>query len=53
MTITHILKNGRVLTDIAGYVVRQEDCPQVYMLMDRLNQEGARRNESKNTKQNS
>ena len=50
MTIKHIMKDGRVLDSIAGYVVTKEDCPQVYDLIDRLNQEGAK-HEKKNKKQ--
>lgn len=52
MTIKHIMKDGRVLDSIAGYVVTKEDCPQVYDLIDRLNQEGAK-HEKKNKKQDS
>ena len=52
MTITHVLKDGTVLSDITGFVVKYEDCPQVYNLINRLNQEGMK-NETKDKKQDS
>lgn len=53
MTIQHVMKDGRVLDSIEGYVVTMKDCPQVYNLIDRLNQEGAKkRYEKTNKKQN-
>lgn len=33
MKITHYLKDGTVLEDITGYVVRYADCPDVYHLL--------------------
>ena len=38
MTIKHILKNGTILTDISGHVVKMEDVRGVYDLMDRINE---------------
>ena len=43
MTIKHILKNGTILTDINGHVVKMEDVRTVYDLMDRINQNGKRK----------
>ena len=51
MTITHIMKDGRVLDSIEGYVVTMKDCPQVYNLIDRLNQEGAKKRYEKTNKE--
>ena len=36
MTIRHILKDGTVLDDISGHVVKMEDAPVAYELMDRV-----------------
>ena len=36
--ITHILKNGKVIKDITGHVVKEEDAPTVYALMNSLNE---------------
>ena len=33
--ITHILKNGTVLHDITGHVVKKEENPLVYEILDR------------------
>lgn len=38
MAITHILKDGTILTDISGHVVRMEDARSVYTLMDKINE---------------
>lgn len=37
--IRHILKDGRVIEDITGHVVKKEDVPSVYELIDRINEE--------------
>ena len=47
MKVTHILKDGRRVDDITGHVVKQEDCPVVYHLMDKMNERIIR--ESKKT----
>ena len=39
MTITHILKDGTVLEDIKGHLVKREDAPRAYQLIDRMNDE--------------
>ena len=41
--IRHILKDGVVLDDITGHVVKQEDAPIVYNLICKVNEERARR----------
>ncbi len=33
--ITHILKNGTVLQDITGHVVRREENPIIYEILNR------------------
>lgn len=38
MTIKHILKDGTVLKDIRGHVVKMEDAKSIYSLMDKMNQ---------------
>lgn len=37
--IRHHLKDGRILTDITGHVVKKEDVPAVYSLIDQINEE--------------
>lgn len=37
--ITHILKDGTVLKDITGHVVKKEDATSVYNIIDRMNAE--------------
>ena len=41
--VKHILKDGTVLTDITGHIVRIEDAEAVYQLMDKLNEERGRK----------
>ena len=41
--IRHHLKDGRVLMDITGHVVRKEDVPLAYDLMEQMNTERARK----------
>lgn len=40
MAVTHVLKDGTVLRDIKGHVVRMEDAKLVYAIMDKLNEKG-------------
>lgn len=42
MVIKHILKDGRVLDDITGHVVKKEDVPSAYALMEQMNVERQR-----------
>lgn len=37
--IRHHLKDGRILTDITGHIVKKEDVPAVYSLIDQINKE--------------
>lgn len=41
--IRHHLKDGTVLTDIKGHVVKKEDVPLAYSLMQQMNSERARK----------
>lgn len=41
--IRHHLRDGTVLTDITGHVVRKEDVPTAYALIDRMNNERERK----------
>lgn len=36
MTIIHVLKDGRVVDDITGHVVKMEDAPEAYEILDRV-----------------
>lgn len=38
MNIKHILKDGTVLNDIRGHVVKMEDAKSIYSLMEKMNQ---------------
>ena len=40
MSVVHILKNGAVVKDIAGYVVKIEDARSLYQLIDGINRNG-------------
>lgn len=44
--VRHILKDGVVLDDITGHVVKQEDAPVVYNLIYKVNEEMIRRREN-------
>ena len=37
--ITHVLKDGTVVKDIDGHVVKMEDARGVYALIDKMNRE--------------
>ena len=37
--IRHHLKDGRVLEDITGHIVKKEDAPMAYSLIDHMNHE--------------
>ena len=36
--VVHVLKDGTVLNDITGHLVKKEDVPTVYDLIDKLNE---------------
>ena len=50
MAVYHIMKDGRVLTDITGHVVRLEDAEPVYRLLDEINRGKRKTNIHKNEK---
>lgn len=37
MTIRHILRDGRILSDLGGYVVKYEEAVNAYKLMENIN----------------
>ena len=41
--VRHVLKDGTVLDDITGHVVKKEDVPSAYALIDEINQKRARK----------
>ena len=41
MRVVHILKDGSVVNDITGHVVRVEDAKPLYQLIDSINQKGS------------
>lgn len=43
MAVIHILKDGRIVDDITGHVVKMEDAEPLYNLMQRINNEYAAR----------
>jgi hypothetical protein len=40
--IKHILKDGTVLNDITGHVVKKEDVPMAYAIIDKMNEKRTR-----------
>lgn len=40
MTVRHVLKDGRVLSDLRGHVVRYEEAVNAYKLMENINKQG-------------
>lgn len=38
--VYHILADGTTVTDITGHIVKMEDAPAVYELMDSINRSG-------------
>lgn len=43
MAVKHVLKDGTVLDDITGHVVRKDDVKGIYALIDEINQKRARK----------
>ena len=43
MGVVHILKDGSVVKDITGHVVRMEDAGPLYDLIDSINREGSKK----------
>lgn len=42
MAVIHILKDGSIVRDITGHVVRMEDAEPLYQLIDTINRQGSR-----------
>lgn len=47
MRVVHILRDGSVVKDITGHVVRMEDARPLYNLIDRINQQGSKKRSKK------
>lgn len=43
MGVIHILKDGTVVKDITGHVVRLEDAEPLYQLIAKINRQGSRK----------
>ena len=50
MAVIHILKDGSVVEDITGHVVRMEDALPLYQLIDNINRKGSKRKNIPNEK---
>jgi hypothetical protein len=48
MAVKHILKDGTVLTDITGHIVKIEDAEVAYQIMDKLNEERMKKHDTRN-----
>ena len=46
--VTHVLKDGTVLKDITGHVVKEQDVPEAYILIDQMNGERRKEDEKEN-----
>lgn len=51
MSVIHILKNGSVLKDITGHIVKMDDVKSVYQLIDRINRNGFKAIHSKKSQE--
>ena len=40
MSVIHILKNGSIVKDITGHVIKMEDAKTLYQLIDGINRSG-------------
>lgn len=38
MAVTHVLRDGTVLNDISGKIVKVKDAKQVYVLIEKINE---------------
>ena len=47
MAIRHILRDGTVLNDITGHVVKMEDAQVVYAILDKIHERKERENVKK------
>lgn len=43
MAVIHILKDGSVVNDISGRVIKMEDAVPLYQLLDTISREGSRK----------
>lgn len=43
MSVVHILKDGSIVKDITGHVVRVEDAGPLYQLIDSINRKGSKK----------
>lgn len=50
MAVIHILKDGSIVEDITGHVVRMEDALPLYQLIDSINRNGSKRKNVPNEK---
>lgn len=48
MNVVHILKDGQVVNDISGHIVKMSDAQELYILIDLINEKGANHNEAIN-----
>ena len=53
MTIKHVLKNGEVLNDITGHVVKREENQQIYSILGSFEKMGLKKNNLAKMKCNS
>ena len=40
MIVRHVLKNGTELESMSGYVVQRQACPELYALVERMEDDG-------------
>ena len=43
MAVIHILKDGSIVEDITGHVVKMEDAESLYQLIDSINRKGLKK----------
>lgn len=39
MAVKHVLRSGEVLDDISGHVIKKEDCPELYRIIEKIRRE--------------
>lgn len=44
--IRHVLKDGTILSDISGHIVREKDAKAAYAVMERINEKQKRRKQA-------